>query len=166
VNVKEWGDPLLSLGGVALAKNIASAVWALAAPVAQNLGYLLWDVEFVREGAAYYLRVYIDRAEGVRLEDCEAMSRALDPVLDEADPIEQSYCLEVSSPGIERRLSRPEHFEAMKGRQVVIKLYTLLNGKKEVTGVLVGLQDGEILLEPLVRIAQKAAASVRLAFMD
>jgi len=144
-------------------KTVA-AVREIALPIAESLGLTLWDIEFVKEGAMYYLRIYIDRAEGVRIQDCEAMSKAMDEPLDAADPIEQSYCLEVSSPGLERKLSRPEHFEAMQGRKVLVKLYQPVDGKKEITAVLTGLRDGVISLEPDITIEQKAAASVRLLF--
>ena len=82
--------------------SVADVVTALALPIAEELGYSIWDVEYVREGADYYLRITIDNEEGITIDDCEAFSRAIDPILDEADPITDSYHLEVSSPGIER----------------------------------------------------------------
>jgi ribosome maturation factor RimP len=104
-------------------QEIVNTVAALAAPCADQLGLTLWDVEFVREGADYFLRVFIDREDGVDLDDCEAMSEALDPLLDEADPIEVSYQLEVCSPGVERILRTPEHKKAFVGKMVRAKLY-------------------------------------------
>ena len=96
-------------------KSVALHVRELVAPTADELGLKLWDVEYVKEGADYVLRITIDSDEGITIDDCERFHRAIDPVIDEDDPIENSYKLEVSSPGVERVLTRPEHFEAMKG---------------------------------------------------
>ena len=87
--------------------NTVAAVWQIAQPIAESLGLELWDVRFVKEGADWFLRIFIDKEDGVSIDDCEAMSRAIDKPLDDADPISQSYCLEVSSPGVERELVRP-----------------------------------------------------------
>ena len=92
--------------------NTVAAVWDIAAPIAEQLGLDIWDIRFVKEGADWFLRIFIDKDGGVTIEDCENMSRAMDAPLDEADPIPQSYCLEVSSPGVERELTRDSHFEA------------------------------------------------------
>lgn len=104
-------------------QDIIDTVTALAAPCADRLGLILWDVEFVREGADYFLRVMIDKEHGVTLGDCEAMTRELSPLLDEADPIDCSYLLEVCSPGVERVLRKPEHIKAYIGKKVRAKLY-------------------------------------------
>lgn len=125
-------------------KNIAGTVRDLVAPVADELGYMLWDVEYVKEGADMILRITIDKPEGIDIEDCEKMSRAIDPIIDEADPIEVSYKMEVSSPGIERALSRPEHFEACIGEKVEVKLYAPVNGKKQLVGILVAHDEKTI----------------------
>ncbi len=117
-------------------KNIAGTVRELITPIADELGYMIWDVEYVKEGADMILRITIDKDEGIDIEDCEKMSRAIDPVIDEADPIETSYRMEVSSPGVERTLSRPEHFEKCIGEKVEIRLYAPVNGQKQVVGVL------------------------------
>ena len=122
-------------------KNIASVVKELITPTADELGYYLWDVEFVKEGADKYLRITIDNEEGITIEDCEKFHRAIDPLLDEADPIETAYRLEVSSPGIERIITRPEHFAAMKGSEVEVKLYAPIDGVKLFRGIL-GEFDG------------------------
>ena len=129
-------------------KSVAEVVWELAEPLADELGYILWDVEYVKEGADMILRITIDTdAEGgITIDDCEKMHRAIDPILDEADPIEEAYMLAVSSPGVERTLTRPEHFEAMRGEDVVLKFYTAVDGAKSVRGELAGLEDGEIVL--------------------
>lgn len=130
-------------------KNIAGVVREIAEPLAQSLGYILWDVEYVKEGADMVLRITIDTdAEGgISIDDCEKMHRAIDPLLDEADPIEESYMLSVSSPGVERVLTQPMHFERMAGEEVEVKLYTAIDGTKAFRGELIGLQDGEIVIK-------------------
>ena len=129
-------------------KNIASAVRELVAPVAEEMGYYIWDVEFVKEGADKYLRITLDNEEGININDCERFHRAIDPVLDEADPISESYVLEVSSPGIERELKYPEHIDACEGWDVEVKLYAPKNGTKQFRGVLLGYdEDGCIAIE-------------------
>ena len=149
-------------------KNIAARVAELIAPVAAAQNIILWDVEFVREGARQVLRVTIDKPEGVNINDCEAFHLAIDPLLDEADPIDASYYLEVSSPGIERELSRDEHFAACVGQKIEIKLYAPdESGRKNHTGTLLGLFDGAILIntnEGEISIPRAAAARVRAVF--
>lgn len=122
-------------------RGVAPFVRELVAPVAEEQGIVLWDVEFVREGAEMILRLTIDKEGGVGIDDCERFHRAIDPLLDEADPIETSYRLEVSSPGIERNIVRPEHFAAMKGSEVEVKLYAPMDGVKLFRGIL-GEFDG------------------------
>lgn len=121
--------------------NIAQTVRALAEPIAQQLGYELWDVEYVKEGADYYLRISIDSEEGITIDDCEKMHRAIDPVLDEADPIEDAYHLEVSSCGIERELKTDRHIAACEGWQVEVRLYAAVDGAKVWTGELEGTDE-------------------------
>ena len=129
-------------------RGVAERVRAIIEPYADELGYAIWDVEYVREGADYILRVTIDSDDGITIDDCERMTRAIDPVLDEHDPIEDAYLLEVSSPGIERELTRPEHFEACAGERVEVRLYAPVDGSKVYTGILRGLgEDGNILIE-------------------
>ena len=128
--------------------KVTEIVTKIAQPVVEAHGCELWDVEYVREGADYILRVTIDSDDGITIDDCERMTRAIDPVLDEHDPIEDAYLLEVSSPGIERELTRPEHFEACAGERVEVRLYAPVDGSKVYTGILRGLgEDGNILLE-------------------
>jgi len=124
--------------------KIADTVAGLARPAAQALGLELWDVEFVREGNRWVLRVLIDRPGGVSIQNCEDMSRAPDPLLDEADPIAQSYVLQVSSAGLERPLKRPSDFARFMGTRVAVRLYQALDGRKEFEGVLTG-HDGKTL---------------------
>lgn len=102
--------------------HTAEMVWKLAQPIVDGLGLLLWDVRFLKEGANWYLRVYIDKETGVTIEDCEAVSRALDGPLDQADIIGQSYCLEVCSPGLERELVRDFHYERFIGADIMVKM--------------------------------------------
>lgn len=150
--------------------NTAAAVWKLAQPIAEGLGLTVWDVRFVKEGALWYLRIFIDKPEGVGIEDCEAMSRAVNGPLDQLDPIEQSYCLEVSSPGINRELTRPEHFEAFLDCFVIAKLIRPLeDGSREVGGILRSRnEDGSVLLQigeeetETMTIAAKDLVSVRV----
>ena len=122
--------------------NVAQRVWELAEPLAKELGLSLWDVQFVKEGADWFLRVFIDKEEGVSIDDCVDMTHALSPVLDKEDPISQEYLLEVSSPGLERRLTRPEHFAAYVGRPVRARLIRPLEtGERELCGVLLGVDE-------------------------
>ncbi len=122
--------------------GIADKVFDLIRPTVEEIGVSLWDVRFLKEGASHYLRLFIDKAEGVSIDDCTAVSHAVDPIIDEADPIDIPYYLEVCSCGIERELSRPEHFEAMLGSRVRLRLYKALDGSKEIVGVLEDAADG------------------------
>lgn len=125
----------------------AAVCFALAQPLAEELGLYLWDVRFVKEGAVWYLRVFIDKPGGVDINDCVALTRRLNPVLDEADPISQSYCLEVSSPGVERELTRPEHFEAFEGFPVVVLRIRPLDGVREFAGILQPCEESNVVIE-------------------
>lgn len=128
--------------------NVVLAVRAIAEPLAESLGYFIWDVEYVREGAQWYLRITIDSEDGINIEDCEKMHRAIDPLLDEVDPIEEAYNLEVSSPGIERDLKNDMQISACEGWDVEVKLYAPLDGSKLYRGVLLPLTDeGDIAIK-------------------
>lgn len=137
----------------------------LAAPIAAANGCRIWDVEYVREAGAWFLRVYIDKDGGVDINDCEAVSRALSDKLDELDPIEGSYTLEISSAGIDRALKKPEHFAQFLNAEVEVKLYRPLEGRKDHTGRLLSCQDGDVAIEtaagPLL-FPKKDVAQVRL----
>ena len=111
--------------------KVAELTAALAAPIVREQGCTLWDVEYVREAGQWFLRVYIDKPEGVSINDCEAVSRPLSDALDVADPIEGSYVLEVSSAGADRPLKRPEHFAQFVGSQVEVRLYRAVDGAKD-----------------------------------
>ena len=115
-------------------KKITELVAEMAAPAVADAGCTLWDVEYVREAGAWYLRLYIDKEGGVDILDCEKVSRAVEPLLDEADPIEGSYTFEVSSAGAERPLKRPSDFTQFLGSPVTVKLYQNRNGRKEFAG--------------------------------
>ena len=111
-------------------------VRALAEPLAKELGLIIWDVTFTKEGADWYLRIFIDKEGGVGIDDCVDLTHAINPVLDSEDPIPQEYTLEVSSPGINRKLTRPEHFEAFLEAPVRVKLIRPLeNGVRELEGM-------------------------------
>lgn len=127
--------------------KITDQVWQFSEPLVAQCGCKLWDVEYVREGGEWFLRLYIDKDGGVNIDDCEAVSRAVDPVLDEKDPIPESYRFEVCSAGLERVLKRPSDFEQFMGSPVLIKLYRPKNGCKEFAGVLKGYDDGDVTAE-------------------
>lgn len=142
----------------------------LAEPHAAALGLEVVDVQFLKEGGQRILRVLIDREGGISLDDCEALSRALGEDLDQADPIPYSYCLEVSSPGIERPLKKEQDFRRFAGRQINCRLYSPLQGRKNFSGVLLGLEGQEILLESesgaVIRLPLSSVASARLVFKE
>lgn len=127
--------------------NIASIVEPIVRPYVEENGCSLWDVEFVKEGALYILRITIDKEGGVDITDCEKIHRAIDPVLDEADPIERAYTLEVSSPGIERVIRTPAHIVACLGEAVTVKLFTALDGAKQLLGVLASYNETQDTIE-------------------
>ncbi|MGL5416673.1 MAG: ribosome maturation factor RimP [Clostridium sp.] len=121
-------------------------------PVTNELGYELYHVEFVREDGENYLRVYIDSEEGIKLTDCEAVSRQISDVLDTEDPIDKSYYLEVSSPGIDRGLFKEEHFKDALGKKVFVKFTSAIDGKKHITGILKEVSESDIIIDGDVTI--------------
>ena len=127
--------------------KVTEQVEQFAKPVVEANGCSLWDVEYVREGSERFLRLYIDKDGGVDINDCEAISRAVDPLLDEADPIAESYHFEVCSAGLERALKRPSDFERFMGSNITVKLYRPRNGLKEIPCVLTGYDNGKITVE-------------------
>ena len=116
--------------------NAAEKVFGLIGDAVKSQGVSLWDVRLVKEGASWYLRIFIDKPEGISIDDCTNVSHAVEPIIDEADPIDMSYYLEVCSPGVERELTRPQHYTACVGEKVKIKLYRPVDGLREFTGVL------------------------------
>ena len=152
--------------------NTVQKVWEIAEPIVTNLGLKLWDIRYVKEGADWYLRVFIDKDGGVDINDCEKVSRALDEPLDENDPIPQAYTLEVSSPGLERPLVRDEHFEQFIGADIMVKMIRPVEGlPKEFKGVLAAYNDGEVTVndhsgENQVIINTKDTAWIKLDDFD
>ena len=142
--------------------KVIDVVTQLAAPIVAEQGCTLWDVEYVREAGEWFLRVYIDKEGGVSINDCEAVSRPLSDKLDEVDPIEGSYTFEVSSAGADRALKKPEHFEQMLGRQVEVRLYRAVEGKKALVGELTGYEAGDVTLDGTRTISKADVAQVRL----
>ncbi|HWS42656.1 MAG TPA: ribosome maturation factor RimP [Pseudoflavonifractor sp.] len=137
----------------------------LAEPIAAANGCTIWDVEYVKEAGTWYLRVFIDKIGGVDINDCEIVSRALSDALDEADPIEGGYTLEVSSAGIDRVLKKPEHFAQFLGAEAEVRLYRPLEGRKDHVGLLRAYADGDITLETKageILFPKKDVAQVRL----
>ena len=147
--------------------KVTEQVAALAEPVAAQCGCEVWDVEYVREAGEWFLRIYIDKDGGVSIDDCETISRELDPLLDEADPIDCAYIFEVSSPGIERKLRLPEHYRACIGETVRVKCYQAVDGKKQFVGVLESYCDGDIVVrdeDGAHRVEKKNIALCRIEF--
>ena len=127
--------------------KVTEQVAQFAQPIVEGFGCQLWDVEYVREGSERFLRVYIDKDGGIDIEDCEKIHRALDPVLDEKDPIAESYYFEVCSAGLERALKRPGDFARFMGSAITVKLYRPRNGLKEIPCVLRGYEEGKVTVE-------------------
>lgn len=126
--------------------NSAEKVYELIKDAVAAEGVGLWDVRFLKEGASWYLRVFIDKPEGISIDDCTNVSHVIDPIIDEADPIDVSYYLEVCSPGIERELTRRRHYEESVGKPVRLKLYKAYDGKKELTGTLENVGEDSVTL--------------------
>ena len=124
--------------------KVTEIVAKIAEPIVKAHGCELWDVEYVREGDQRFLRLYLDKEGGVDINDCEAISRAVDPILDEKDPIQGSYHFEVCSAGLERTLKRPSDFTRFMGSAITVKLYRPRNGLKEIPCVLTGYEDGKV----------------------
>lgn len=146
-------------------KKVTELTAELAAPIVAAQGCELWDVEYVKEAGSWYLRVFIDKEGGVSIDDCEAISRQVSDLLDEADPIEGSYTFEVSSAGAERPLKRPSDFERFMGSPVTVRLYKNRDGRKEFAGTLAGYEDGAVLLDvggTVLRFEKAETALVRL----
>ena len=145
--------------------RIVDELRPLAEKAAAEQGCELWDLEYTREAGERYLRVYIDREGGVSIDDCEAVSRRLDPVLDEMDLIPESYIFEVSSAGAERALKQPSHFARFAGSQVEVKLYRAEHGAKRHSGRLLAYEDGAVFIEAggrELRFTAENVAGVRL----
>lgn len=145
--------------------KVTDVTAALAAPIVTQAGCVLWDVEYVREAGNWFLRVYIDKEDGISISDCEAVSRPLSDALDEADPIEGAYTLEVSSAGADRTLKKPEHFMQFCGSEVEVRLYRPKDGQKNWIGVLSSWEDGNVSIttdSSAVQFEKNEVAQVRL----
>ena len=127
--------------------KITDRVTELARPVVEEEGCTLWDVEYVREAGSWYLRLMIDKEDGVGIDDCERISRRMDPILDEADPIPDSYVFEVGSAGADRELKRPSDFQQFLGHEVELRCYQPVSGHKSFTGTLTGYEDGAVTIQ-------------------
>lgn len=153
-------------------KTTVERVWDIVEPIVNELELVLWDVRFLKEGADWYLRIFIDHPQGVNINHCEQVSRAVDKPLDDADPISQAYILEVCSPGIERELIRDEHFSQFIGADIMVKMIRPLEGVgKEFKGVLLDYNQGEVTVqdhsgENQVTINKKETAWIKLDDFD
>ena len=148
-------------------KNVATTVKELISDTVLSLGCVVWDVEYQKIGADWNLTVTIDNNEGITIEDCEAVHRAIDPLLDEADPIEGAYRLNVSSPGIERELKNDFHIESCIGDKVEVRLFAPLDGKKSYTGILTAYEDGVLTITSDggdIQIPRVAASRIETRF--
>ena len=145
--------------------KVTEQVAEFARPIVEAQGCELWDVEYVREGSEYFLRLYLDKEGGVDINDCEAVSRAVDPILDEKDPIHGSYHFEVCSAGLERVLKRPSDFQRFLGSPITVKLYRPRNGLKEIPCVLKEYDAGKLTVEAgkeTITFEKSEVAQVRL----
>lgn len=130
-------------------QNTVQLVEELVRPVIEGLGFQLWDVRFEKEGPDWFLRVFVDRqGERMDLDACEQVSRAIDPVIDKADPIKESYFMEVGSPGLGRKLTRPEHFTPYMGQKVAVRLIRPdEEGQRDYEGQLAAFENGAFTLQ-------------------
>ncbi len=144
-------SPLLFVakGVIFMAKggNTVRTVWEIVEPYAEELGLKIWDIRYLKEGADWVLRIFIDKQGGVSIDDCVDMTHAINKPLDEADPIEQAYLLEVSSPGVERDLVRDEHFASYIGEKIKVKMIRPIDGKREFFGVLTAFEGSEVTIK-------------------
>ena len=145
------------------AKQIVSYLNPVVEGVAKELGYSVWDLEYVKEGSEFYLRITIDSPNGIDIEDCEKMSRAIDPVLDEHDVIDDAYHLEVSSPGIERDIKTDYHMSVCMGETVCVKLYAPIDGEKVIIDELNGYDDEYVTVGEKA-IPRKSIAKINVYF--
>lgn len=144
--------------------NIETKIETLIKPIITDLDYELYDVQYVKEGKEYYLRITIDKTDGISIEDCENVNNAIDDILDEADIIKDSYFLEVSSPGIERILRKPEHFRKQLDNKIEVKLFKPLNKRKEFIGILKNYEEDKLQLQTddeIIEIDMKDIAIVK-----
>lgn len=147
--------------------NIEERIEALVIKPINDLGYELYDVEYAKEGKDYFLRIFIDKTEGISLEDCEKVNDAINDLLDKADYIKEQYFLEVSSPGIERILRKDKHFDDNIGNEVKIKLFKTIDKKKELTGILKEYTKNSLTIEneeDVIQIDRKDISQVKTIY--
>ena len=150
-------------------KSIRETVKDAIEPTVLALGYRIWDVTYQKIGADYHLEITIDNDRGIDIEDCEKVHRAIDPILDEVDPIEGFYYLEVSSPGVERELRTPEHIAASIGARVEAKLFAAYEGQKSLVGELVGFDEGRLTLrvqESEITLDKSAVSKLNTVYFE
>ena len=148
-------------------KNIRDTVREVIEPTVTSLGYSIWDVTYSKIGADYHLEITIDHERGINIEDCEKVHRTIDPLLDELDPIEGAYHLEVSSPGIERDIRTDEHFAVCMGEKVEVRLFAPLEGRKSFVGILAAYEDGIITIDENgveYKIPRDKASAIKTVF--
>ena len=149
--------------------GIKETVRAAIEPTVTELGYRIWDVTYAKIGADYHLEITIDKEDGINIEDCERVHRAIDPILDEADPIEGFYYLEVSSPGIERELRTEEHIALSIGAKVEAKLFAAKDGRKSIVAILKSFEDGVVTLlegEAEITLTMKEISKLTTVYFD
>lgn len=150
-------------------KNISGTVRAAVEPLINEMGYSVWDITYGKIGADYHLEITIDKPEGIDIEDCERVHRAIDPILDECDPIEGFYYLDVSSPGLERELRTEEHIAQFIGSRVEAKLFSAVDGRKSVVGILKELSEGSVVItegDAEVSLKLDMISKLSLSFFD
>ncbi len=150
-------------------KNVRDTVREAIEPTVNELGYSIWDITYSKVGADYHLEITIDSDEGINIDDCEKVHRAIDPIIDECDPIEDFYYLDVSSPGIERELRTEEHIELSVGERVEAKLFAARDGKRSFIGELCGLSDGKVVIDcagERVELARSEIAKLTTLFFE
>ncbi len=150
-------------------KSIKDTVKDAISPTVENLGYRIWDITYTKIGADYHLEITIDSDNGINIEDCEKVHRAIDPILDEEDPIEGFYYLEVSSPGVERELRTDEHISLSIGEKVEVKLFAPKDGVKSVTGTLISFENSVIKIEndtSLYEFSRSDVSKIKTIYFD
>lgn len=151
-------------------QNTVARVEEIVAPFAKELGLDIWDIQFKKEGTGWYLRIFIDKEGGVDINDCVDMTHAITKPLDDADPISQSYMLEVSSPGVERELVRDEHFEKYVGANVIVRLIRAIDGVRDYVGTMTAYENKQITVklqdDATITFDKKDASFVKLDDFD
>lgn len=132
---------------------LVTQIYEMVKPIADELNYEIYHIEYVKENGEYYLRIYIEKEGGITLNDCEALSRRVSDIMDEKDPIEEAYFLEVSSPGLNRNLFTESHYKRFVGREIMVKLTKAIDGKKNIKGILKEVNEENIIVEAATLIS-------------